>query len=125
MVLRAVCFALLLAMPLGSWANSSEFAAQRPLFKAALDAVDARDALRVAGLSLALGDYPLIDYLHYRWLREQLRDGEQLDAQIRDYLTYYPGKYAERLRGAWTEQLAEQQRWRSLLVVVRPETSDL
>ncbi|MDH3712715.1 MAG: lytic transglycosylase domain-containing protein [Gammaproteobacteria bacterium] len=125
MSLRAVCFGCLLAAtPLGGWANSSEFAAQRPLFKAVLAAIDQRDALRVAGLTLALGDYPLIDYLHYRWLRERLRDGEQLDTQIRDYLTYYPGKYAERLRGVWAQQLAEQQRWRSLLLVVRPETSD-
>ncbi|MDH3451746.1 MAG: lytic transglycosylase domain-containing protein, partial [Gammaproteobacteria bacterium] len=106
-------------------AGGVDYAIQRPLFKAALAAIDKRDALRVAGLTLALGDYPLIDYLHYRWLRERLRDGEQLDAQIRDYITYYPGSYAERLRTTWALQLAEQERWRTLLVVVRPETSDL
>jgi hypothetical protein len=125
MFLRAACFGFLLAVtPVSGGASTGDFAEQRPLFKAALAAIDKRDALRVAGLTLALGDYPLIDYLHYRWLRERLRDGEQLDVQIRDYLTYYPGNYAERLRGAWAQQLAEQQRWRSLLLAVRPETSD-
>ena len=68
---------------------------------AALAAVEADDALRVAGLTMALGDYPLVDYLHYRWLRARLRRGEQLDGPVREYLTYYPGKYAERLRAAW------------------------
>jgi len=97
MLLRA--FTLICLLALAPAVTASDYAMQRALFKRALGAIDNRDALRVAGLTLALGDYPLIDYLHYRWLRERLRDGEQLDDEIRDYITYYPGRFAERLRG--------------------------
>ncbi len=120
---KLCCFCLVTLAVLCSPSGSADFSTQRPLFKRALAAIDDRDALRVAAFSLALNDYPLVDYLHFLWLSERLGDGERLDAQIRDYITYYPGRYAERLRAAWAQQLAEQERWRRLLVVVRPETS--
>ncbi len=61
-------------------------------------------------LASSLKDYPLLPYLEYQRLRDDLRHASP--AQVRKFLDHYADTpLAGRLRSQWLDRLAGQQRW--------------
>ncbi len=97
---------------------------QRLAFQEAIAAVVQRDSRRYERALALLQDYPLVDYVQYRWLRAGLGRGEDLAAEVDTYLQRYPGRFAERLRRERIARLQREGDWRQVLLNLRPQHSD-
>ena len=115
---------LIIALLGAGVARADDLSLQRELFTSALGAVTRGDEQQVAGLSLLLQDYPLYDYLIYRWLAAQLKDDQAIDDEVRDFMEEHPGRLAWRLRVKWLYQLAEREQWRQLVDQTRADDPD-
>lgn len=110
---------LALSWLLCAFALPDNFSAQRLLFMQAKIALQHHDDARFFFLSNLLRNYPLYPYLRYAELTEHLAQATP-DA-INDFLqTYADTPLAARLRNAWLQQLAQQQRWPLFLSYYRP-----
>ncbi len=89
--------------------------AQRQAFQAAEQALQRGQPVAFG----TLADYPLYPYLLYRDLTQRL--AKDPAAEVRSFLkTYNDSPLAGRLRNAWLQQLAKEQRWADFLQDYRP-----
>jgi soluble lytic murein transglycosylase len=89
--------------------------AQRQVFQAADQALQRGQVV----IFSTLADYPLYPYLLYRDLTQRL--AKDPAAEVRSFLkTYTDFPLAGRLRNAWLQQLAKEQRWADFLQDYRP-----
>jgi soluble lytic murein transglycosylase len=99
--------------------ETDRLSAQRQAFQAAEQALQSGQAVTFS----ALADYPLYPYLLYRDLTHRLTKDPA--AEVRSFLkTYDDTPLAGRLRSAWLQQLAKEQRWADFLQDYRP-TADV
>ncbi|MEA3275727.1 MAG: transglycosylase SLT domain-containing protein [Pseudomonadota bacterium] len=97
-------------------------AEERQDFIAAEAALERDDALTFVRLAERLRDYPLYPYLHYRQLARNL--DQATDRGVERFLEdYRDTPLARRLRRAWLERLAKQQRWQDYVRFYEPDSS--
>jgi soluble lytic murein transglycosylase len=85
---------------------------QREAFLAAEKLLGKADQKAFWAASKALEDYPLYPYLQFRWLMENVQEGDK----IHQFLTKHPNnRYASLLRAKWFAHLAGQKRWQDLI----------
>jgi len=107
---------LILAIPLLNYANSNEILEkQRTLFQQAQSALNKHDYNQYKQLKQQLGNYPLQDYLEYRYLRLNL--AQLTPATLTQFLQKNNDDvfYAAHLRNFWLDNLAKNQQWQQYL----------
>jgi len=111
--------ALALTLTAAHAAGTDRLAAQRQEFLQAEDALHRGDRVQFWALVDRLHRYPLYPYLRYEDLRERLDSAKraELDAFL-DAFADTP--LAPRLRRAWLDRLASQQRWADYLHADQP-----
>lgn len=108
----------LLAVLLAGSANAattpeSRLEAQRALFKATEEALNRRDRDAFSKGLEGLADYPLQPYLLFADLESRLSRAS--GKEVREFLKAHADTpYAERLRHAWLNRLAREERWAEL-----------
>lgn len=109
---------LSLLLPIAHADDQAQFAKQRQTFQFAQKALQTNQLSLYQQFYDRLDGYPLQGYLQYLYLRHRL-DHVSTDA-ISDFLTQQDNTfYADRLRAAWLDRLAKQQRWRDYLQFYR------
>ncbi len=107
---------LLLLLPLLGYATSNSLLEkQRSIFQQAQKALNKHDYHQFNQLKYQLGDYPLQDYLEYRFLHLKLA---QLDPDtLSQFLHQSKGDvfYTQHLRNYWLDHLARSQQWQLYL----------
>lgn len=106
---------LLAAVMMPALANSDTcLDTQRQLYSQAEEALQANQLVQYRQLYARLEGYPLQGYLEYRYLQNRL---SQVPAtEIEAFLAKNDDTfYAQRLRSAWLNRLAEQQQWQRFL----------
>lgn len=99
--------------------STPDVADQRRMFLQAETAFDKGQRDEFAKLSAKLDDYPLKIYLDYDALSSRL--SKSTTEEIAAFLDRYPDALlAERLRGAWLEQLAGQKKFDEFLRLYQP-----
>ncbi len=97
-------------------------AIQRDTFLSAESAFKKGDNSHYLALKAKLKEYPLLPYLEYMELRQQLKTVS--DTQINSYLENNQDLPLNRLlRNAWLDQLAKQGRWESYLKFYLPDSN--
>ncbi len=101
---------------------SSTLAKQRITFQQAKKALETNQITRFQTLQTQLNDYPLHPYLEYLYLRHRL--SQTKNATLLQFLNKNQGTfYAQRLRNAWLERLAQTKQWQLFLDIYRPPQS--
>jgi soluble lytic murein transglycosylase len=110
----------LLTLPLQtSAANSDDTSRLRSNFLDAENAFKQGDMGRYRVLKAKLKEYPLLPYLEYMELRQQLKT--ETNPDINGYLKRYPEvPLGSLLRNAWLDQLAKKGRWNEYLEFHQP-----
>jgi len=97
-------------------------ATQRADFLAAEQALRKADFKRYNRLIAKLQDYPLLPYLEYQRLRQNIR--HRKDEEIESFLTRYAATpLAGLLRSAWLKELARRGQWSSYQAFYKPTNS--
>ncbi|MFW5450992.1 MAG: transglycosylase SLT domain-containing protein [Methylophagaceae bacterium] len=112
---RTLCCGLCLLMPLlANAADNSPLEKQRTIFQQAHKAIQTNQINEYHRLKQQLNDYPLQAYLDYLYLRHRLN---HLDSDtIAQFLTQHQNTfYANRLRKAWLDRLAQKKQWQTFL----------
>lgn len=108
------CLGCLVLLPCAVVASDAQIEKQRQTFQLAKKALQANQIPLYQQYYNRLDDYALQPYLRYLYLRQQLRQ-VSVDS-IERFLTEQDNTfYAERLRSAWLDYLAEQNRWTDYL----------
>ena len=119
--LPAAACALSIALT-GSLAAEEEEPSSRELFAAAKQALERGHEDSYQTLLAELTDYPLLPYLHYWQMREQLdaQSNESVQAFIE---AQADTPLAQQMRFAWLRHLATKERWEDYLAFFRPTNS--
>ena len=102
--------------------NSAALAKQRLTFQQAKKALETNHISRFRTLQSQLNGYPLQPYLEYLYLRHHLSQAKK--TTITQFLNQNQDTfYAQRLRRAWLDRLAQTKQWQSFLDIYRPPQS--
>ena len=102
--------------------NTAVLAKQRVVFQQAKKALETNQIPQFHALQSQLNDYPLQPYLDYLYLRHRLSQSN--NAIIDQFLAENEGSfYAQRLRNAWLDRLAQTKQWQSFIDVYRAPQS--
>jgi soluble lytic murein transglycosylase len=105
---------LLYLSPANATSNNAALAKQRVTFQQAKKALETNQVSRFHTLQSQLNDYPLQPYLEYLYLRHRL--SQIKNATILQFLNENQDTfYADRLRKAWLDRLAQTKQWRVFL----------
>jgi len=108
-------FSLLILLPTQGLADSdSVLEQQRTIFQKAKKALEKRDFTQFNRLKKQLGDYPLNNYLEYRYLRSRLNqtDSKKIEQFLHKNSNTF---YGTKLRNIWLDRLAKKRQWKLYL----------
>ena len=108
-------FSLLLHLPTHGLATSDiVLEQQRTIFQKAKKALEKRNITQFNRLKKQLGDYPLSNYLEYRYLRSRLNQSNS--KKIEQFLHQNSNTfYGSKLRNVWLDHLAKKRQWKLFL----------
>jgi soluble lytic murein transglycosylase len=108
-------FSLLILLPTHGLANSDNvLEQQRTIFQKAKKALEKRSFTQFNRLKKQLGDYPLSNYLEYRYLRSRLNqtNSKEIEQFIQQNKNTF---YGSKLRNVWLDRLAKKRQWKLYL----------
>jgi len=112
---KRLLISLFMIAPVLSYASSnSVLEKQRTTFQQAKAALEKKDITQFNQLKKQLGDYPLRNYLEYRYLRSRLNQVHP-DAIGQFIQQNNDAFYAPRLQNFWLDHLAKNQQWQRYL----------
>ncbi len=112
--------AILLALLIPVAAFAGDSSAERRQFREARMALRMGQTSRFEALAARLRDYALYPYLRYYTLRPNI--ARLTPREVAEFLDAYPDSIlAVRLRSAWLERLAKEERWGEFLHFYRPQ----
>jgi soluble lytic murein transglycosylase len=112
---KILLLSLFALTPLLSYASSnSELEQQRTTFQQAKKSLEKKDFAQFNQLKKQLGNYPLRNYLEYRYLRSKLHKINP-DSIAQFIQQNNDAFYASRLRNIWLDHLAKNRQWQLYL----------